>query len=200
MGWMKDKAFFFVNLQLLRAYDTALVTRTVYTQAAQSKVCFVTSWAEQMRRLVPPPPQLTEAAQPVLPACNGTPPTNSPCIASYNIANNPTGMVMDPTLSALINAMPLPNNFTTGDGLNTAGFNFPSPQREKQYDFVSKFDFNLRRQQLALCALCAGKSEHFRRFGEWRASDLSGFTKLCRHGAHSEEPRRQLALVADADT
>ena len=33
--WMRDKAFFFVNLQLLRAYDTALVTRTVYTQAAR---------------------------------------------------------------------------------------------------------------------------------------------------------------------
>ena len=32
---MRDKAFFFVNLQLLRAYDTALVTRTVYTQAAR---------------------------------------------------------------------------------------------------------------------------------------------------------------------
>jgi hypothetical protein len=34
-GWMRDKAFFFVNLQLLRAYDTALVTRTVYTQTAR---------------------------------------------------------------------------------------------------------------------------------------------------------------------
>ena len=32
---MRDKAFFFVNLQLLRAYDTALVTRTVYTQTAR---------------------------------------------------------------------------------------------------------------------------------------------------------------------
>src|SRR6185503_6808674 len=35
MGWMRDKAFFFTNLQLLRAYDTGLVTRTVYTQSAR---------------------------------------------------------------------------------------------------------------------------------------------------------------------
>src|SRR5438552_1634660 len=32
----KDKAFFFVNLQELRAYDTALVTRTVYTASARA--------------------------------------------------------------------------------------------------------------------------------------------------------------------
>src|SRR5882724_2735073 len=31
----KDKLFFFTNLQLLRAYDTALVTRTVYTASAR---------------------------------------------------------------------------------------------------------------------------------------------------------------------
>src|SRR4029079_3993603 len=38
MGWMRDRAFFFVNLQMLRASDTALVTRTVYTQAARQGI------------------------------------------------------------------------------------------------------------------------------------------------------------------
>jgi len=47
----------------------------------------------------------------------------------------------------------LPNNFSgnTGcspDGLNTACFNFGSPQHEKQYDFVTKLDFNLRQNSL----------------------------------------------------
>src|SRR5205807_2842007 len=32
----KNKLFFFTNLQLLRAYDTALVTRTVYTAQARA--------------------------------------------------------------------------------------------------------------------------------------------------------------------
>src|SRR3954465_8239250 len=36
LRFLRDKAFFFTNLQLLRAYDTALVTRTVYTQAART--------------------------------------------------------------------------------------------------------------------------------------------------------------------
>ena len=143
-GWLRDKAFFFVNLQLLRAYDTALVTRTVYTQnARQGLFRYVVGRANS-------PAGTSTAAvdgngNPVLPVCTGS---NSPCISSYNIATNPTGVGIDPTLAGFINAMPLPNNFTVGDGLNTAGFNFASPQHERQYDFVSKFDFNLTSRSL----------------------------------------------------
>ncbi|HEX5876096.1 MAG TPA: TonB-dependent receptor, partial [Pyrinomonadaceae bacterium] len=146
-GWMRDKAFFFVNLQFLRAYDTALVTRTVYTQAARQGL-----FRYVVGRANAPAGTATAAVNgdgaAVLPNCNGTPPSNAPCIASYNIANNPTGVGQDSTLSGILNSMPLPNNFTSGDGLNTAGFNFASPQHEKQYDFVSKFDFNLTDRSL----------------------------------------------------
>jgi len=144
MGWLRDKAFFFTNLQLLRAYDTSLVTRTVYTaNARQGLYRYVVGRANA-------PAGTTTAAvdgngNSLLPVCNGS---NSPCINQYNIAANPTGITQDPTLLGFINAMPLPNNFTTGDGLNTAGFNFASPQHEKQYDFVSKFDFNLSQRSL----------------------------------------------------
>ena len=145
--FLRDKAFFFTNLQLLRAYDTALVTRTVYTQAARQGL-----FRYVVGRANSPAGTSTAAVDAngnaLLPACVGTPPTNSPCIASYNIATNPTGIGLDPTLGAIINSMPLPNNFTTGDGLNTAGFNFASPQHEKQYDFVTKLDFKLRESSL----------------------------------------------------
>jgi hypothetical protein len=141
--WLKDRAFFFTNLPLLRAYDTALVTRTVYTPQARAGL-----FRYVVGRANAPAGTSTAAVDALgnatLPACNGTPPTNSPCIASYNIATNPTGIGIDPTLANIINAMPAPNNFTTGDGLNTAGFNFASPQHERQYDFVTKLDFNLR--------------------------------------------------------
>jgi hypothetical protein len=145
--WLRDKAFFFTNLQLLRAYDTALVTRAVYTQAARQGL-----FRYVVGRANAPAGTSTAAVDasgnPLLPACTGAPPTNAPCISSYNIATNPTGTGIDPTLGTLINAMPLPNNFTSGDGLNTAGFNFASPQHEKQYDFVTKLDFNLRQNSL----------------------------------------------------
>ena len=159
-GWMRDKAFFFVNLQLLRAYDTALVTRTVYTdQARQGLFRYVVGRANA------PAGTATAAVNgnggALLPACVGTPPTNQPCIATYNIATNPTGVGIDPTLGSILNSMPLPNNFTTGDGLNTAGFNFASPQHEKQYDFVSKFDFQLADNSLVYVRYAQGSQNSF---------------------------------------
>jgi hypothetical protein len=159
-GWLRDKAFFFVNLQFLRAYDTSLVTRTVYTQAARNGL-----FRYVVGRANAPAGTSTAAVNgngdAVLPACNGAPPTNAPCIASYNIATNPTGVGIDPTLGGMINSQPLPNNFTTGDGLNTAGFNFASPQREKQYDFVSKFDFNLADNSLVYVRYAQGSQSTF---------------------------------------
>ncbi|HJQ34037.1 MAG TPA: TonB-dependent receptor [Pyrinomonadaceae bacterium] len=158
--WLRDRAFFFTNLQLLRAYDTALVTRTVYTPSARAGL-----FRYVVGRANAPAGTSTAAVDasgnPTLPNCTGTPPTNSPCIASYNIATNPTGTGLDPTLSGIINSMPAPNNFTAGDGLNTAGFNFASPQHEKQYDFVTKLDFNLTSNSLLYVRYAQGSQNSF---------------------------------------
>ena len=151
MGWLRDKAFFFTNLQLLRAYDTALVTRTVYTQAARQGI-YRYVLQGQNAAVGTSTPSVDAGGNPVFAACPSSLPSPLPsslrCIQTYNIATNPTGITQDPTLLGYLNAMPLPNNFTVGDGLNTAGFNFASPQHEKQYDFVSKFDFNLSQRSL----------------------------------------------------
>jgi len=160
-GWLRDKAFFFVNLQLLRAYDTALVTRSVYTQAARQGLFRYVVGRANAPAGGTSPPSVDANGNAVLPACVGSPPTNQPCIASYNVATNPTGVGLDPTLTGILNSSPLPNNFTTGDGLNTAGFNFASPQHEKQYDFVSKFDFNLTDRSLLYVRYAQGAQNTF---------------------------------------
>jgi hypothetical protein len=158
---LRDKAFFFVNLQMLRAYDTALVSRTVYTQAArQGLFRYVVGRANAPAGA--PNSSIDAAGNPVLPACTGTPPSNAPCISSYNIATNPTGIGLDPTLSGVLSSMPLPNNFSGGtgcapDGLNAACFNFASPQHERQYDFVTKLDFKLRDNSLIYVRYAQGK-------------------------------------------
>lgn len=152
MGWMRDKAFFFTNLQLLRAYDTALVTRTVYTASArQGLFRYVVGRANSPAGTANA--AVDRSGNAVLPVCTGA---NSPCISQYNIATNPTGVSLDPTLTGILSSAPLPNNFTVGDGLNTAGFNFASPQHEKQYDFVSKFDFNLSQKSLVYVRYAQG--------------------------------------------
>jgi Carboxypeptidase regulatory-like domain/TonB-dependent Receptor Plug Domain len=156
----KEKAFFFTNLQLLRAYDTALVTRTVYTPQARAGL-----FRYVVGRANAPAGTSTAAVDgngnALLPACTGTPPTNAPCISSYNIATNPTGTSIDSTLAGIINSTPTPNNFTAGDGLNTAGFSFGSPQHERQYDFVAKVDYKIRDNSLLYVRYAQGAQNTF---------------------------------------
>ncbi len=136
---VKNKLFFFTNVQLLRAYDTAVVTRTVYTSAARTGLYrYVAGRANAPAGTSTP--AVDGSGNPVVPACTGAPPTNAPCIASYNAATS-SPVSIDSTLQGFLNAMPLPNNFTVGDGLNTAGYSWGSPQHEKQYDFVTKIDY-----------------------------------------------------------
>jgi len=157
---MKNKLFFFTNLQLLRAYDTSLVTRTVYTQQARNGLYrYVVGRANAPAGTSTP--SVDAGGNAVLPACAGTPPTNAPCISSYNIATNPTGVGVDPALAAIINGEPLPNNFTVGDGLNTAGFNWASPEHERQHDFVVKFDYKIRENNLIYVRYAKGAQNTF---------------------------------------
>jgi hypothetical protein len=138
VGWMRDKAFFFVNLQMLRANDALLQTRTVYTPTARTGVFRWVRGGQNGTGVV------DASGNPIAPPCGGSATTN--CIDSYNVATG-SGITLDPVLMNYINAMPEPNSYSaTGDGLNIAGFLFNSPQQEKQYDFVSKVDFRVNDQ------------------------------------------------------
>jgi hypothetical protein len=132
----KNKTFFFTNFQWLRAYQSGLVTRTVYTaQARQGIFRYVKGGRNQPAGVSG---ASVDAAGNVLPGLN---------IGTYDIvANDPERLGYDPTMKELIQATPLPNNFTGGDGLNTASFTFVAPEHEKQHDTVFKFDhvFNAR--------------------------------------------------------
>lgn len=145
----KDKAFFFVNLQLLRQQQAAAVQRTVYTQTArQGLFRYVrggrnSPFGTTTSGTFPTGSAVNSSGGQVYADCTGSTPASTPCTTSYNIANNPSGIGIDPTLLAVINTTPLPNDFSVGDGLNYAGFNFLAPTTEKQYDLVMKFDFKI---------------------------------------------------------
>lgn len=155
---IKNKFFFFANLQLLRAYDTALVTRTVYTQSARNGL-FRYVQGGQNSPTGTGTPSVDGAGNPLFQVCSATLTTN--CINSYNIATNPSGTGIDPALATVIRAQPLPNNFSTGDGLNTAGFDFASPQHERQYDFTTRFDYNIADNQLLYVRYAQGEQNSF---------------------------------------
>lgn len=126
----RNSTFFFVNTQWLRAKQTQNVTRTVLTATARQGLWRYVSGGRNAPAGAPN--ASVDANGNVLPGVN---------VATYDIAaNDPDRRGLDPTMAALFRGMPLPNTFTTGDGLNTAGFTWTPPEEEKQYDFVTKID------------------------------------------------------------
>ena len=124
----RDKTFFFTNMQWLRAEQNSEITRTVYTAMARQGIW---RYATGGRTL---PAGVTGASV----DANGN--AIVP-IATYNIpSNDPQQLGIDPMIAAIIAQTPPPNNFTAGDGLNTAGFTFSAGEQEKQLDFVTKID------------------------------------------------------------
>jgi hypothetical protein len=125
-----NKTFFFTNLQWLRLRSTRAVTSTVYTQAARNGVFRYVAGGQNN------PAGVTgasvDASGNVLPGIS---------VRSYDIvANDPARKGLDPTVQKVLGLTPLPNNFTVGDGLNTAGYSFSPIEREKQQDLVIKID------------------------------------------------------------
>jgi hypothetical protein len=179
---LKDRAFFFVNMQFLRASESRLVQRTVYTQAARAgNFRYVrggrnAAAGTQVSTAFPTGGAVDNSGNPLFPNCSAT--ITTQCIATYNVANNPSGIGVDQNILAAINSTPLPNDFTRGDGLNTAGFNFLAPQNEKQYDFVSKFDFKINDNNNFYVRYAQGEQNTFGDSGNAGLQSFPGFPNL----------------------
>ena len=164
---IKNKFFFFTNLQLLRENDSTPITRTVYTESARNGI-FRYVRGGQNSPAGASSASVDANGNPLLPNCSATVTTG--CIASYNInansstgpgTGNPTATGLDQTLLAVIKSEPSPNNFSAGDGLNTAGFTFNTPGIEKQYDFVTKFDYKFSDTQTMYVRWAQGNQNTF---------------------------------------
>lgn len=138
----KNRTFFFTNIQLLRTTQAFFVNRTVYTQQARNGIFrYSVGRANANANTTGSAAVIDANGNPLFPTCSGSVTAN--CIASFNVASNANiPLAADPTTNRLINLVPLPNNFTVGDGLNTAGFSWVAPQSEKQYDWTMKVDHN----------------------------------------------------------
>lgn len=132
----RNKTFYFANVQLLRALETGVVTRTVYTsQARQGLLRYVRGGRNF-------PSGVSGAS--VDPGGN---PRAGVSIGTYNVvSSDPQRLGLDKTTQALINEAPLPNRFDTGDGLNTAGYTFSAAQSERQHDITFKVDHILNQK------------------------------------------------------
>ena len=145
----KDKTFFFANMQFLHTHRTSSVTSIVYTQPARNG---------QIRYVINP----ANCDQPGFPDCtgqntaaggdgasvdsNGNVLPGTP-IGTYDVAANDPGehgiQGLDPQIQAYLALAPLPNNFSVGDGLNTAGFTYLAGEQERQVDFTVRIDHKI---------------------------------------------------------
>src|SRR4030095_10706816 len=138
----KDKTFFFGSWQYNRVDFTQPIDQTfgipiVYTPQARAGI---------FRYFVPDPnnPLSIGGSPPILrnspllvdpstgalvvPLCATA--TSLRCVRVYDTrsaANNSLAKPLDPAVATLLNSFPLPNNFTSGDGLNTATFLWNPP-------------------------------------------------------------------------
>ena len=141
---LRNKTFFFVNNQWLKAEQTRQTTRLVYTaQARRGDWRYGTTARNQ-------PSGVSGASV----DANGNPVVS---IGSYSVAaNDPQGGGLDPATQKQIGMTPLPNNFSVGDGLNIAGFSFVAPEQERQMDFVTKIDHVLNARHALFARLSKG--------------------------------------------
>ena len=140
----RNRTSFFVNAQWLRAEQSSDTTRTVYTATARQGI-WRYSLAGRNQPAGSASPSIDAGGNPIVP------------IATYNIpANDPQGLGFDSTIAAIIAKTPLPNNFTTGDGLNTAGYTFSAFEQERQMDFVTKIDHAFNKSNTAFVRYSKG--------------------------------------------
>ncbi len=140
----RNRSFFFVNSQWLRAQQTSEITRTVYTATARQGIWRFSTVGRNR------PAGVTGASidadgNPIVP------------FGTYSIpASDPQGLGFDPRIQELLAAAPLPNKFTVGDGFNTAGFAFSALEEEKQMDFVAKVDHSINDRNSAFLRYSKG--------------------------------------------
>ncbi len=147
----RNKTFFFTNVQFLRALQTGLVNRTVYTEQARRGLLRYVRGGRNRPAGVPD--ASVDAAGNVLPGVS---------IGVYNVAtSDPQRLGLDRTIQALLAQTPLPNNFTGGDGLNTALYTFTAAEKEKQHDVVIKIDHILNERNTFFARLAFGQQNTF---------------------------------------
>lgn len=75
-------------------------------------------------------------------------PTDLNCVASYNFAaDDPRRIGVDPVIQRFMNARPLPNNFTSGDGLNQATYLWNPPTKVRGPSYMGRLDHRINDNQ-----------------------------------------------------
>lgn len=146
---IRNKLFYYGNLQVLRTRESAVVNSTVYTKEAREGIWRYNKAGRNLPAGVAG--AAVDAQGNVLP---GVP------IGTYNvIASDPQRLGWDARTKAIAQAAPLPNNFTLGDGLNTAAYTFTALQYEKQHDVTLRGDYIINNTNTFFARISFGRQD-----------------------------------------
>jgi carboxypeptidase family protein/TonB-dependent receptor-like protein len=124
----KNKTFFLgswqgQNVKFSQPIDQTFGFPSIFTPTALAGKFRYLKGGTNSPRLVDP---RTGALAPGVRVCAGASDNN--CIATYDIfANDPRGIGIDPVMAQLFNSYPAPNDYSVGDGLNTATYAWNPP-------------------------------------------------------------------------
>jgi hypothetical protein len=133
----KDKAFFFINYEGQRRTQETSQLVTVPTAAARAGMFrFVTQPCAGQSAAQNRPSCVDASGNPLVP------------VSSYNfVENDPRGLGLDPVMqNQILKFLPLPNDFTIGDGLNTAGYRWNSPTLAPVDTITARLDYTINSQ------------------------------------------------------
>jgi len=133
-----DRAFFFLNYDGMRRTQETSQLVTVPTASLRNGVFrFVTQAC----------PGQTAARN--LAACVDTSGNPLVPVSSYDfVANDPRRLGLDPVMQeGTLALLPLPNDFSIGDGLNTAGYRWNSPSKSPLDGITTRLDFTINKSQ-----------------------------------------------------
>ncbi len=142
---IKSKAFFFFSYDAQRRTQSLLRSSTTLTQEARNGLFrFVRGTVNGSTSLsasahVDP---ATGALLSSVTQCTTATQTN--CVDTFNIvAADTRALGLDPSMQALVNLYPLPNDFSGGDGMNTATFRWNAPSQSPIDSYYGKVDYIL---------------------------------------------------------
>jgi hypothetical protein len=128
----RNKAFFFFNYDGQRRTQEVSEVHTVPTESLRNGIFrFTTSVCPGQTAARNFPGCVDAAGNPVVP------------VSSYNLAaNDPRGLGLDPVMqNEILKFLPLPNDFSVGDGLNTAGYRWNSPVEAPWDTTTTRIDY-----------------------------------------------------------
>jgi hypothetical protein len=148
----KNKAFFFFNWQSQRMNQSLTQTRTVLTPEMRKGIF------RYMVGAANSPTQVNSVGTPVVPACSTSVTTG--CYRTVDLAAaDPMGKGLDKVMQGQIALTDLPNDYTAGDGFNTATFRFNAAAKAPADNYTTKIDYRVNSNHALFGRYIQGSSD-----------------------------------------